>query len=140
MIEVTPTISIPEGDIQEEFIRSTGPGGQHVNKASTAVQLRFDVANSPHLPEDVRQRLIKLAGKRVTSDGVLVIEAKRFRYQELNRQDALRRLVDFIRAAARKPRVRTATRPSAAARRRRLAAKRRRAQTKRHRRPVSDED
>jgi len=140
MIKITSSISIPEDDIREEFVRATGPGGQHVNKASTAVQLRFDVATSPYLPEEVRQRLIKLAGKRITSDGVLVIEAKRFRYQELNRQDALRRLVDLIRAAARKPRVRTATKPSSAARQRRMAAKRQRALTKRYRQPVSGED
>ena len=140
MIKVTSSISIPESAIREEFVRSSGPGGQNVNKTSTAVQLRFDVVNSPYLPEEVRQRLIQLAGKRITGDGVLVIEAKRFRYQESNRQDALRRLVDLIRAATRKPRVRTATKPSRAARQRRLSAKRQRAQTKRHRRPVSDED
>lgn len=140
MIFVTSNISIPESDIREEFIRATGPGGQHVNKASTAVQLRFDVANSPYLPDDVRQRLVRLAGKRMTGDGVLVIEAKRFRYQELNREDALRRLVELIRAAAKKPVVRTATKPSAAAHRRRLATKRRRSLVKHDRRAVGDEE
>ena len=119
---------------------SGGPGGQNVNKVATAVQLRFDVANSPSLPDDVRMRLTQLAGKRMTEDGILVIEAKQFRTQEKNRQEALNRLVKLIRQAVPKPKVRRKTKPSAASKKRRLSAKRRRSEMKRLRRPPLEND
>jgi ribosome-associated protein len=140
MIPITNTLAIDENEIQEEFIRASGPGGQNVNKVATAVQLRFDVAHSPSLPEEVRQRLIRLAGKRLTAEGMLVIEARRFRTQEQNRQDALDRLVALIRRAAEKPKPRRPTRPTAASRQHRLAGKRRRSETKRLRRSAPDDE
>lgn len=133
---ITPSISIDESEIQLEFVRSSGPGGQNVNRVATAVQLRFDVRNSPSLPDDARQRLTRIAGKRVTEDGVLIIDARRYRTQERNRQDALDRLVELIRRAARKPKVRRPTRPTAESKRRRLEAKRRRGEKKRLRKPA----
>jgi len=140
MIRVTSAIAIDESEIHEEFIRASGPGGQNVNKVATAVQLRFDVAGSPSLPEEVRERLIGLAGRRVTGDGVLVIDARRYRSQDRNRADALDRLIELIRQAARKPGTRRKTRPTRASRLRRLAAKRRHSQTKRLRGPVSGDE
>lgn len=134
MIQVTSTIALDESELTLEFIRASGPGGQNVNKVATAVQLRFDVANSPSLTDDVRERLMRLAGRRMTKDGVLIIEARRFRTQEQNQQDAIERLVELVRQAAKKPRVRRKTRPTLASRRRRLEAKRRRSQKKRLRR------
>ena len=100
MLRITPTIVIDDNEIQFDFIRASGPGGQHVNKAATAVQLRFDAANSPSLPADVRERLIRLAGSRVTEEGTLIVTARRFRSQERNRQDAIDRLVALVREAA----------------------------------------
>ncbi len=140
MIQVTETIAIEEGEIREEFVRASGPGGQNVNKVATAVQLRFDVANSPSLPEDVRERLVRLAGKRMTEEGVLIIDARRFRSQERNREDAIERLVELIRKAAEKPKVRRKTKPSGAARARRLESKRRQAEKKRLRRSIPSDD
>ena len=131
MIRITPGISIDEREIEESFIRASGPGGQNVNKLATAVQLRFDVRRSPSLSEDVRDRLARLAGRRLTNDGVLIITAQRHRIQERNRQDALDRLIDLIRRAATPPRPRRPTKPTAASRRRRLDAKTRRSATKR---------
>jgi ribosome-associated protein len=131
MIKVTRNIAIGESEIEERFIRASGPGGQHVNRAATAVQLRFDVAHSPSLPDDVRERLIRLASSRMTEDGVLIIEAKRFRSQGRNRRDALNRLVKLIRRAARKPETRRKTRPTRASKERRLEDKRRRSEIKR---------
>lgn len=130
MIQITPAIEIDEGEIQFEFIRASGPGGQKVNKVATAVQLRFDAANSPSLPDEVRRRLIHLAGKRMTEDGVLVIHARRFRSQDRNRRDAIDRLIALIRKASIQPKSRLKTRPTKASKERRLEAKRRRSRTK----------
>jgi len=135
MIKITKAISIDENEIEAQFIRASGPGGQHVNKAATAVQLRFDVANSPSLPDDVRKRLIELAGNQVTEDGVLTIDARRFRSQYRNREDSMERLVELIRRAAKRPKIRRKTKPTRAARERRLKDKRHRSEIKRLRRP-----
>jgi ribosome-associated protein len=131
MIQITDAIAIAEREIEESFVRAAGPGGQNVNKLATAVQLRFDVRHSPSLPEDVRARLERLAGRRLTQEGVLIITARRHRTQERNRQDALDRLVELVQRAARPPTPRRATRPSAAARQRRLDVKQRRGAVKR---------
>lgn len=136
MIRITPTIAIPDREIEERFIRAAGPGGQNVNKVATAVQLRFDVARSASLPAAVRDRLQGLAGRRMTSDGVLVIDARRYRTQERNRQDALDRLVTLIQKAAQPPKPRKVTRPTLASKRRRLEDKRQRGEIKRARRPT----
>jgi ribosome-associated protein len=135
MIKVTKNIVIPQDEVEVEFVRGSGPGGQHVNKAATAVQLRFDVANSPSLPDDVRQRLVELAGNQVTKEGVLIIDARRYRSQRRNRQDAVNRLVKLIRRAARKPKARRKTKPTRASIERRLRNKRRRSEIKRLRKP-----
>ena len=138
MIRVTRTISIDESEIQEEFIRASGPGGQNVNKAATAVQLRFDVVNSRSLPDEVRKRLLSLARKRINEDGVLVIDARRYRSQRANRRDAMERLVKLIRKAARKPKIRRKTKPTQASKEQRLKDKKRRAKIKRLRRPIQE--
>ena len=129
-----PYLSIDEREIEESFVRASGPGGQNVNKLATAVQLRFDVRGSPSLPVEVRARLERLAGTRVTRDGVLIIIAQRHRTQARNREDALERLIDLVRRAAVAPRLRRPTRPPAAARKRRVEAKKHRAGVKRLRR------
>ena len=139
LIPITDTIALDDGELGESFIRASGPGGQNVNKVASAVQLRFDVRRSPSLPAAVRERLERLAGNRVSLEGVLVITAQRFRSQERNRQDALDRLVALIRRAATPPRPRRPTRPSAAARQQRLADKARRARLKRQRAGIPDE-
>lgn len=135
MIEVNSRIAIPEDEITFEFIRASGPGGQNVNKVSTAVRLRFDVRGSSALPEDVRDRLIRLAGRRIPDDGFLTIHARSHRTQEANRREAIDRLVELIQRATERPRPRRATRPTAASRERRLESKRRRGETKQGRRP-----
>ncbi len=133
MIQVTNTIALDEAELQESFIRASGPGGQNVNKVESAVQLRFDVRNSPSLPDDVRARLERIAGKRLTNDGVLVITAQRFRTQERNREDAVARLVELIRQATERPKPRRPTRPTLASKKRRLEAKGRRSEIKKGR-------
>lgn len=140
MIRVTPQIALDENELEFHFILASGPGGQNVNKVATAVQLRFDAARSPSLPEDVRARLLSQAGSRATKEGEVLITARRFRSQERNRQDALERLVELIRVAAERPKARRKTRPSAAAKRQRLEAKRRQSDRKRARRPVGPAD
>jgi ribosome-associated protein len=130
MIRIADGISIDEHELEERFVRSSGPGGQNVNKLSTAVQLRFDVRRSPSLPDAVRARLERLAGRRLTREGVLVITAQRHRTQERNRQDALDRLLELIRRAAVAPARRRATKPTAASRERRLQSKKHRSSIK----------
>jgi len=139
MIAITADVILDEREISETFIRASGPGGQNVNKVASAAQLRFDVRRSPSLPEAVRIRLERLAGSRMTQDGVLVITARRFRSQDRNREDARDRLVALIRRAATPPRPRRKTRPSAASREERLAAKSRRATVKRQRQTPPDD-
>jgi ribosome-associated protein len=131
MIRVTENISIDETELSESFVRSSGPGGQNVNKLSTAVQLRFDVRRSPSLPNDVALRLFRIAGQRMTKDGVLVINAQRHRTQERNRADARERLIAMIREAATPPVPRRPTKPPRASRRERLDTKKRRSGIKR---------
>jgi ribosome-associated protein len=130
MIRVTPAISIDERELEERFIRASGPGGQNVNKLSSAVQLRFDVRRSPSLPHDVRARLERLAGRRLTNEGVLVLTARRHRTQERNRQDALDRLIEMIQRAAVAPIPRRPTKPTKGSRERRLASKKNRSSIK----------
>ena len=133
MLEIASSIQIPESEIGLDFIRADGPGGQNVNKVATAVQLRFDAVNSPSLPEEVKARLIKLAGKRVTQDGILIIEARRYRTQEGNREDAIRRFSELVRKALERPIKRKPTKPSKASKEKRLQEKKRRSEIKRGR-------
>jgi ribosome-associated protein len=126
MIRITDTISIDERELEESFVRSSGPGGQNVNKLSTAVQLRFDVRNSPSLSNDVAVRLIRIGGRRVTKDGVLVLIAQNHRTQERNRAEALQRLIGLIQQAAVRPTARRATKPTKASRQKRLEGKKHR--------------
>jgi ribosome-associated protein len=134
-IPVTARLSLDPRELEFHFIRSSGPGGQNVNKVATAVQLRFDAAHSPSLPEAVIRRLLQQAGRRATNAGEIVITAQRFRTQEANRKDAVARLVALIEAASHAPRPRVATRPTRAAKKRRLESKKHRAATKRDRQP-----
>lgn len=134
MIQITPDIALDERELKLQFIRAAGPGGQNVNKVATAVQLRFRVADSPSLPVAVRARLTEVAGNRINAAGEMVITARRFRTQDANRRDAVDRLVQLIRRAAKPQKKRRPTRPSKAVKRRRLDAKRRQADKKRGRR------
>ena len=137
MIEITPSLSIDEREATFEFVRASGPGGQNVNKVATAVQLRFDVARSPSLSEAVKTRLIRLAGKRATNEGILVIEAKKHRSQEQNRSEALERFAALVRKACEKPRPRRKTKPTVASKERRLTKKKKRGEIKKLRKAKS---
>jgi ribosome-associated protein len=130
MIRITDRIVIDPREIEEQFVRASGPGGQNVNKLSTAVQLRFDLRHSPSLPDDVRERAARLAGRRLTREGVLVITAQRHRTQDRNRADALERLIELLRGAAVPPKPRRPTKPTRASKRRRLEGKKRRSTIK----------
>jgi ribosome-associated protein len=140
MLDINSQIRIDEDELAERFIRSPGPGGQNVNKVATAVQLSFDVARSPSLPEPVRRRLIRLAGRRIDRDGILTIEAHRHRTRERNRADARERLAALLAQAAHAPKPRIATRPSRAAKARRLETKKQRGRIKQQRRGVGSGD
>jgi ribosome-associated protein len=140
LIRVTPSITIDESELVFVYSRASGPGGQNVNKVSTAAQLRFDVARSASLPSDVKERLAQLAGTRMTNNGVLIIDARRYRTRERNREDAVERLVTLIRTAAKRPKRRKETKRTRESKERRLEEKRHRSQTKRRRRPVVDKD
>ena len=134
MIHITSTISIGENELKEEFIRSSGPGGQNVNKVSTAVRLRFDALGSPSLSEPVRKRLKSLAGARMTKEGELIIDARRFRTQKANRDDAIKRMIELIRKAAIEPGIRHRTKPTYGSKLRRLDAKHHHTEIKQSRR------
>ena len=138
MITVTPTIALGEDEVELRFVRAPGPGGQNVNKVASAVELRFDLARSPSLPGPVRERLARLAGRRLSGEGVLIIQAHRYRTQERNRQDALDRLVGLVRQASEAPKPRRPTRPTRASKERRLAQKKRRGEAKRERRRADE--
>ena len=140
MITVTRKLQLDENELSFQFVRAGGPGGQHVNKVSTAVQVRFDVRNSPSLPEEVRERLQRIARKKINDEGILVIEAKRYRSQHRNREDAVERLVALVRKATEKPKKRRRTRPTAQSKERRLAEKKKRSDVKRGRQRVAREE
>lgn len=131
MIPITPTINLDDGELEERFIRAPGPGGQKVNKVATAVQLRLDIGRSASLPEQVKRRLVRLAGRRLSNEGILTIEAHRFRTRERNREDALGRMIELVRKAAHQPKSRKKTKPTRASNERRLESKRRCSKLKR---------
>ena len=140
MIRITRSIAIDDKEIKMDFIHASGPGGQNVNKVATAVQLRFDIKNSPSLSNDICERLIRLAGRRASREGVLVIQARRFRSQERNRQDAIDRLVKLIKEAVKRPCPRRSTKPTRASKERRLNTKRQRADIKQLRQRISSQE
>ena len=139
-MRVTQTITIAESELRERFVRASGPGGQNVNKVASAVELRFDAARSLALTDEIRERLKTLAGSRMTADGILVIDARRFRTQAENREDARERLAALVRQASIRPRRRRKTRPTSAAVERRIVTKRQRAETKARRGRISGDD
>lgn len=139
MIQISPSIQIDEHELQFEYIRASGPGGQNVNKVATAVQLRFDIANSPSLASDIKGRLIRLAGKRVSVEGILLIEAKRYRTQEQNRTDAIQILVELVRKSLLAPKKRFKTKPTQTSREKRLKEKKQRGEVKKIRQNKSYE-
>jgi ribosome-associated protein len=140
MIEISSTVSINDDEIQIDFIRASGPGGQNVNKVSSAAQLRFDLRSSPSLAPDVKERLARIAGSRLTEQGVLIIEAKRYRTQEQNRLDAVQRLVALVQKALEKPKSRQKTRPTLASKQKRLQTKRQQSEKKRLRGRLSPDE
>lgn len=133
MIQITPSFQIDERELQLEYVRASGPGGQNVNKVATAVQLRFDITNSSSLASDIKGRLIQLAGNRVNADGILMIEAKRFRTQEANREDAIQRFVELVRRSIVPPKPRRKTKPTSASKEKRLKEKKQRGEIKKER-------
>ena len=139
MLHITPTLSIDDSELEERFVRASGPGGQNVNKVATAVQLRFDVRASS-LPEEVKNRLVSLAGKRITDEGELLIEARKFRTQEQNREDAIQRFIELVRKAAVRPKPRKKTKPTRASKEERLKEKKRRGEIKRIRQTKAYEE
>jgi ribosome-associated protein len=140
MLNIINTVTLDESELEERFVRSSGPGGQNVNKVASAVELRFDASKSPALDDEVRERLRRIAGSRMTADGVILIDARRFRTQAKNREDARERLAALIRSALTRPKRRRKTRPSTASRERRIETKRRRSETKRGRGRLSGDD
>ncbi len=139
MLQITSSVQIDERELQFEHVRASGPGGQNINKVATGIQLRFDITNSPSLASDLKGRLIRLAGKRVSTDGVLVIEAKRFRTQEANREDAVQRFVELVQRASVKPKKRLRTKPTKASLEKRLKEKKQRGKVKKIRQDRSYE-
>ncbi len=140
MLQITDSIAIDESELEERFVRASGPGGQNVNKVASAVELRFDASRSPALDDEVRERLKRIAGSRMTAEGVIVIDARRFRTQAQNREDARERLAEMLRSALTRPKRRRKTRPTAASREQRIQSKRRRSDTKRRRGRVAGDD
>ncbi len=140
MIQITPTLALDEREIHEDFVRASGPGGQNINKVSTAVQLRFDVVHSPSLPDDVRNRLLHMARNRITDEGILILHARQYRTQAQTRRAALNLLIDLIRQAAQPPKPHLKTKPTLASKQRRLETKRRHGEVKRFRRMIPRAD